>query len=144
MNDAKRCKACRNAKAKERRLKLREIRLEKNRVEDLEGEEWQDVEGFEGLYKVSNKGRVKAVPRAGSYEKLLKLSQYGNQYLRASLYNKEGSRKYYVHRLVGAQFVQKDPEKIIIDHVDRNKQNNSAENLRWSTYSENNKNRAVS
>ena len=52
-------------------------------------------------------------------------------------------RKYYKHRIIAEQFVPNDdPEnKVQVDHIDRNKTNNSIDNLRWVSASENNLNR---
>ena len=102
-------------------------------------EEWRDIKGYEGLYQVSNLGRVKSLRYNHSEnKKILKgfLSKKG--YHRVSFY-KDGVRKdYSVHRLVAEAFIPNIDNKPCIDHIDTNKLNNKVDNLRWCTNKENN------
>ena len=116
-------------------------------------EEWRDVVGYEGLYEVSSIGRVRTVERSNvvdSSEKgtsytcirpvkarLKKQSDNSNGYPRVSLW-RNGSYKYhFVHRLVADAFVNGKRDGLVVDHVDGDRHNNRADNLRWCTQSEN-------
>lgn len=88
-----------------------------------------------GLYKVSNYGRVKSVKK----QLVLKTCGSGNRYKTVALCN--GMRKTFrVHRLVAAAFIPNPDNKPCIDHIDGDRANNHADNLRWVTYLENNNN----
>jgi len=119
-------------------------------VPDLPGEVWKEVEGYEGMYAVSNLGRVKSLHRDlphaehGTWhisEHLLKASPSGrkpSQYLIVSFHCGHGVQKNMrVHRLVAEAFIPKVEGKDIINHKDCNKFNNNVENLEWCTSLEN-------
>ena len=61
-----------------------------------------------------------------------------NGYFTVDLYKENKSTKVTVHRLIAEAFIPNPENKPTIDHKDGNRQNNSIENLRWATYSENN------
>lgn len=103
-----------------------------------EKEIWKDIPSYEGYYMVSNKGRVKSLPRNGTIrtERIMKqkdVNGYMTVHLRKSGYSKH--RK--VHRMVAKAFIEKIPGKEIINHKDGVKDNNNVENLEWCTHSEN-------
>lgn len=98
-------------------------------------EVWKDIEGYEGLYQVSNLGRVRSLNyNHTDKEEILKPCFNHNGYLRVGLC-KNGKRKpYRVHRLVGDAFVPgRTKEKCFINHIDKNRANNRADNLEWCT-----------
>ena len=113
-------------------------------------EEWRDIAGYEGLYQISDKGRVRSLDRfrrswTGAYTsrvrgKILKpaLGNHGYLIVNLSKDNKRDPR--LVHRLVAETFVPNPDNKPCVDHYDGNRLNNSANNLRWVTYTENNEN----
>lgn len=112
----------------------------------LDGEEWRPVVGWEELYMVSNLGRIvslnKTVPSIHGQRpircKLLSPYVHKNGYCRVILCRNAKSHKYdMVHRLVAEAFIPNPDSKPMIDHIDRNRQNNKVENLRWCTLSEN-------
>lgn len=102
-------------------------------LEDLPNEEWRDVIGYEGLYQVSNFGRVKSA-------KINKpMSQWISKgYLMISLRKKGYKKNYLVHKLVADIFLPKNDLRVFINHKDENKLNNVVENLEWVTTRENN------
>lgn len=61
-----------------------------------------------------------------------------NNYLTVDLYKNNKSEKVPIHRLVAEAFIENPDNKLTVDHIDGNRQNNSVSNLRWATYSENN------
>lgn len=95
---------------------------------------WKDIEGFEGLYQISDKGRVYSTRR----EKTLtpKVNRYG--YYEVCLWN--GKNNYRtIHRLVAQAFLDKDETRNVVNHKDMNKKNNDVSNLEWATVQENTK-----
>lgn len=106
-------------------------------------EEWKDADGYEGLYQVSNMGRIMRVAggqgaQAGRILKPILNRHTG--YLHVGLY-RDGKRTYlYVHRLVATAFlgVQLSPNHEI-NHKNGNRADNRVENLEWITRSENHK-----
>lgn len=119
----------------------------------LNGEEWRDVVGYEGLYAVSSLGRV-----ASLCKKLNRASKSGNAYaafstpklLKPHISNRGYwavmlTRNYkremrYVHRLVAESFIPNPNNNPQVDHIDTNRLNSCMDNLRWCTQSENNLN----
>ena len=100
---------------------------------------WKDMEGYEGLYQVSNLGRVKRLK--GKYistQRILKLRVGTRGYLYVQLC-KKGQRKYYtIHRLVAQAFLPNPENKPQVNHIDEDKTNNIISNLEWVTAKENN------
>lgn len=101
-------------------------------------EEWRDIKGYEGLYQVSNLGRVKSLRyKRGKQEKILDgwISKEG--YRKVSFYKDNKRKDYLVHRLVAESFIPNPNNKPFIDHIDTNRTNNKIDNLRWATQKEN-------
>lgn len=106
---------------------------------------WKDVPGFEGLYQVSNTGKVKSIAtkvnhRYGSRkraEKLKSLATNENGYATVNLYKENKLKVFKVHRLVAQCFIPNPYSKKTVNHIDANKLNNNLPNLEWATHSEN-------
>lgn len=102
-------------------------------------EVWKDIEGYEGLYQVSNLGRVRSLNYNHTGEiKLLKQDISHNGYKRAMLYKDGKMKRYLVHRLVAMTFISNPDDLPIVNHKDENKTNNNVNNLEWCTYKYNN------
>lgn len=108
-------------------------------------EVWADIKGYEGAYQVSNKGNVRSVDRRQedkngrgvNYKgKLIRPLPNSRGYLRVQLKSNNKAEKRFVHRLVAEHFAENPlPEiNIVVNHIDSNPQNNSADNLEWTTY----------
>jgi hypothetical protein len=115
-------------------------------MENLENEEWRDVPGYEGLYQVSNLGRVKSLPKSGSgghNGKLLRMNcvgKIGKSYLAVILSKNKKTKSFKVHKLVAMAFLNHKPDgthKLCVDHRDNDKLNNKLENLQLITAREN-------
>lgn len=104
-------------------------------------EKWKDIKGYEGLYKVSNLGRVKSLERFDRIGrkiegKILKAIK-DKGYLFVHLYKDKTKKKCRIHRLVAETFIPNPLNKETVNHKDENKENNNVENLEWMTVSEN-------
>ena len=105
---------------------------------------WKDILGYEGLYQVSNFGRVKSLERIdylGHHrkEKILKIQKTDKRYYRVGLTDKNKKRKiFFVHRLVAEAFIPNSYNLPFINHKDENPSNNIYTNLEWCTQLYNN------
>ena len=99
---------------------------------------WKDIEGYEGLYQVSNLGKVKSLNynKTGK-EKELRFNNNGTGYIQVGLTKNKEHKKFLVHRLVAKTFIPNIDNKTFINHIDGNKKNNDVNNLEWCTKSEN-------
>ena len=102
---------------------------------------WKNIAGFED-YMVSNTGKVKSKARLSRQNHRLPeriLSQHYNSsgYRYVDCVNDFGRKHLLVHRLVAKAFVNNPRNLNEVDHIDTNKDNNCADNLRWCTHSEN-------
>ena len=104
-------------------------------------EQWKDIKGYEGLYQVSNYGRVKSLPKkritgTGFYiqkERIMSLQIKTKRYYGVVL-TKDGTHKnFLVHRLVADAFIENPNNYEEVNHIDCNKLNNKVENLEWCT-----------
>lgn len=110
---------------------------------------WKDVVGYEGLYQVSNIGRVKSLDMILPYErhnkkatrirrgKLLTFSKTNSGYLRVIMANNGIHKLILVHRLVAQAFIPNQLNKREVNHINGNKTDNRVENLEWVSSSEN-------
>ena len=109
-------------------------------------EEWRDISGYEGLYQVSNLGRVRSLTRKitnneRSYlinGKILKENKLANGYLKVGLSANGNSKLHYIHRLGAQAFIPNPNSYPMVNHKDEDKTNNRVENLEWCTAKYNN------
>lgn len=94
---------------------------------------WKDIKDYEGLYQVSNLGRVKRVATG----RILKPLKHTKGYLNIGLYKNHTASKKLIHRLVAQAFIPNPENKAEINHIDEDKTNNISSNLEWSTRKEN-------
>lgn len=94
---------------------------------------WRDIEGFEGLYQVSNLGRVKRVTTG----RVLKGCKDKDGYLRVKLCKNNVGCYKLIHRLVAQAFIPNHENKPQVNHIDEDKTNNMVSNLEWMTAKEN-------
>ena len=107
-----------------------------------EKEIWKDVIGWEGLYQVSNLGRVRGLPKVTKFGdrikkfpiRYLKPSVYKRGYYIVGLSDRERTSTKNIHRLVAEAFIPNPYNLPCIDHIYTNTLNNDIKNLRWCTH----------
>lgn len=102
-------------------------------------EVWKDIAGYEGLYQVSNFGRVRSLDRIEKWNgterprkgRIMALRPDKNGYLIVGLRNGKFQKTKKVHRLVAEAFVPNNDNLLEVNHIDENKENNIPDNLEW-------------
>jgi hypothetical protein len=113
-------------------------------MENLENEEWRDVPGYEGLYQVSNMGRVYSLPKkwisgnggvGGHSGKFLKPRIKEKEYLQITFCKNGKMKSFEMQQIVAMAFLNHIPcgHNVIVDHIDENPSNNKLENLQLLT-----------
>ena len=101
---------------------------------------WKDIKGYEGLYQVSNLGRIKSFNYMNTGKEKIKtptlqkkhpMKQGG--YLQTTLYKNNQSKTVVVHRLVAEAFIPNPDNLPQVNHKDHDKTNNCVDNLEWCT-----------
>lgn len=112
----------------------------------MSDEIWKPISGYEGIYEVSNFGRVRSCDRIVTYNngvkhkyngKVLRSSNNTHGYLNVTLCNNRGHKTATIHRLVATAFIPNPENKTTINHINEIKTDNRVENLEWMTVKEN-------
>jgi hypothetical protein len=109
---------------------------------------WKDIKGYEGIYQVSNHGRVRSLDRSfirkdgricSAKGKIIKpcMNQKNSGYLHLLLHNNGKTETFYIHRLVAVHFVPNPNGYSTVNHKDFDRKNNLAENLEWCMQKDN-------
>lgn len=109
-------------------------------------ETWKDIEGYEGMYQVSDAGRVRSLDRYVNHVtgkritrgKIMRPHAMPNGYFTIGLSIGRRRRDYYIHRLVASAFIENKDGLPQVNHKDEDKSNNAACNLEWCDQSYNN------
>lgn len=97
----------------------------------MENEIWKDIEGYEGLYQVSDRGRVR------SLKKILNQTIQKDGYYNVTLHKNKDKKTFRVHRLVAQAFIPNPDNKSEVNHINEDKTDNRACNLNWMSHKEN-------
>lgn len=99
---------------------------------------WKDIENYEGIYQVSNLGRVRSLNYRNTNKiKLLSVHTNTKGYLDAHLAKNGISHHCVIHRLVAKAFISNPNNLPQVNHIDGNKKNNCINNLEWCNNSQN-------
>lgn len=129
----KNCKEC---------LKIiRRIGIQKaSPIPDLPGEEWVDIKGYEGLYRLSNKGRVKSLLKKTMDEREVILKPRKSDiedYPSVALYKNKNREDIFMHRLMAEYFIPNPENLPVVNHKNANRHDYRIENLEWVTFARN-------
>lgn len=103
-------------------------------------EEWKPIQGYEGLYDISDLGRVRSYHNnkwGKSNSPKVVSGRMGKHYKTAILCDEKGKHTFYVHRLVAEAFLQHPHGSDYVNHKNGDKLDNRATNLEWCTHAEN-------
>lgn len=107
-------------------------------MENCIEEQWLPIAGYEGLYEVSNYGQVASLNYRKKGERVILKLSAKTRYIKVTLRDVNGKWKtHWVHRLVGFAFLPPPKKGEYIDHINGNKQDNHAWNLRWASPKQN-------
>jgi hypothetical protein len=102
-------------------------------------EQWKDIVGYEGLYRVSNTGRVLSLGNDKTRQDKILKPDISKGYKRVRLFKNNRSQRYAVHRLVAFAFLPPPvkPTASEVNHINRDRGDNNSYNLEWTTREEN-------
>lgn len=95
---------------------------------------WKDIKDYEGLYQISDEGKVRRIFKNGNIKEL---KNRDDLYHTVSLSKKSVKKSFNVHRLVAEHFLERPEGATEVNHKDGNKYNNNVNNLEWVTQKEN-------
>ena len=104
-------------------------------------EEWKDIEGYNGLYQISNLGKIKSFRKSSKCKSnngyIINPGVDNNGYLVCVLNNNGNRKTYKIHRLVALAFIPNPNNYSDVNHKDENKSNNRIDNLEWMSHKNN-------
>lgn len=105
----------------------------------MDNEVWKPVPNYEGLYEISNLGKIRSlyyITHNTFYNRIrvMKPQNNGTGYLKVQLYKNGKKEAYLIHRLVASVFIPNPENLPQVNHKDENKLNNNVENLEWCTH----------
>ena len=109
-------------------------------------ETWADIQGYEGIYQVSDLGHVRSLDRTINHPhcgkvrrkgKILKHVKNADGYDGVFLYINGKSKRCAVHRLVAETFCEKPEGNVEVNHLNENREDNRASNLEWISHADN-------
>lgn len=92
---------------------------------------WKDIDGYEGLYQVSNLGRVRTLARYRVKARIRKPVPDKNGYMTVRLTHKKVGKTHKIHRLVAEMFIENPDGCKEVNHKNEKKYDNRVENLEW-------------
>jgi len=106
-----------------------------NQLKLFDIENWKDIEGYDGVYQVSNLGKVRSV--RGDKVRMIRGTLDRGGYRFVFIKHKGLSKNHKVHRLVASAFIPNNLNKPQVNHIDSDRSNNDINNLEWCTAKEN-------
>lgn len=111
---------------------------------------WKDIKGYEGLYQVSNLGRVRSLNRVVRHSRglpymktvrgrIMSIDHLSREYRRINLCVNNVRKSFFIHRLVASSFIENNDGLPEVNHLNGIKTDNRATNLEWCTSSDNSK-----
>lgn len=101
----------------------------------MKEEIWKDVIGYEGVYRISNQGRVMSLKHGKTRIMADRMNNKG--YIDVLLYKNKRTKSFYVARLVAQHFLPDWDKSLQVDHINGERTNNHVDNLRMVTHSQN-------
>ncbi len=105
-------------------------------------EEWKPIDGYAEYYEISSYGRVRRIPHVREDKKkygfkILRPALGNHGYFEVALWKEKKQKTHRIHRLVALNFIKRKKISLVVNHIDKNRQNNFVDNLEWVTFQRN-------